>query len=144
MHLFHHGRRDAEHPFAVLFRGQIDKWTIGSLLALEFFVQDGQGFDRKSGADLARENKVVALVIADQDSAEILARALRRRESADDKLLFVDAFEFYPCTTSSARFVKGVAQFANNSFETAALHFLQELIGVATDGARVTNRVACV
>src|SRR5262245_53952708 len=123
MHLFHHGRRDAKHPFAVLFRWQIDKWTIGALLAVGFFVQHGQGFDRKSGADLACENEFVVLVIADQDGAEILARSLRRRVSADDKLLSVHVFVVDPRSTSSARFVNGVPKVANSPFEAAALDF---------------------
>ena len=64
---------------------------------------------------------------------------LRRGVSANDEFLFVDTLEFDPCAASPAGFVNGVAQFADDSFQAAALHFLEELVGISPNRARVSN-----
>src|SRR2546423_999674 len=90
--LSHHRRRYSLHPLAVLFRRQIRERTIVSLLAFEFLVQGTERLRIESGPDFAGEEELFLFIIAYEDRAEMLPRALRRGEPAADKFLFVDAF----------------------------------------------------
>src|SRR5438552_1721552 len=74
----------------------------------------------------------------------MFAGALRRRVSADHEFLFVHTFELDPCAAAASRLINRVALFADNPFQTAALHFFQQRFGVAANRARVTNWRAAV
>src|SRR5437660_2377862 len=74
----------------------------------------------------------------------MFARALRWRVSANDEFLFIDTFELDPCAASAARLVNGGALFADNAFQTAMFHFLEQPFGIAADRARVANRITRV
>src|SRR5213596_3379042 len=83
-------------------------------------MQDRQGFCGEPGANFAGENEFFVLVVANQNCAEMFARALRRRVSANDEFLFVNAFELDPCAAATPWLVNRVALFAHNSFQAAA------------------------
>src|SRR5436305_10756603 len=111
---------------------------------LKFFVQDRQRFHSEAGANFAGESEFLVLIVTNEDRAEIFARPLRRRVSADNKFLFVDTFELDPCAASAPGFVNGVTLFADNSFQAATLYFFEKSFGVAANRAGVANRITCV
>src|SRR5438093_13458232 len=74
----------------------------------------------------------------------MFARSLGRRVSTNDEFLLVYAFELNPCAASTPRFVNRVALFANNSLETATLHFFEQWFRLFPNRARVTDWIACV
>ena len=77
----------------------------------------GERFCVESGSDFAGKQEPLPLVVADEQRAEMFSRARRRRVTADDKFLFVQNLEFDPCAAAPIRFVNGVAQFSDQSFE---------------------------
>ena len=72
----------------------------------------------------------------------MFARTAGRCVTANHKFLFVYALKFDPGAASSARFVNGIALFADDSFEAATLHFLKQRRRVAADLAGKANRIA--
>src|SRR5436309_11654505 len=62
----------------------------------ELLPEVAQRGARETGADLAGVAQPAALVVADQQRAELGARAARRRVAADDELLLGAALELQP------------------------------------------------
>src|SRR5437660_12104145 len=113
VHLFHHGRRDSLHPFASLFRWKIDKRTVLAFFFAKFSGQGRQRLRSEAAADLAGEFQFTVLIIADQNRAEVLARAAARRVAANHKFLLVDGLELDPRAATASWLVNGFALFPN-------------------------------
>src|SRR5205085_7080908 len=92
----HHRWRDPLHPLAALFRWKVGERAIVSLPGLQFLVQRCQRFRVESRPNFPRKQKFLFVVVPHEHRAEMLPRALRRGESADDEFLLVDALEFDP------------------------------------------------
>src|SRR5438874_967225 len=72
----------------------------------------------------------------------MFTRSPRRSVSADDEFLFADTFELDPCSASAAGFVNRLALLADQSFEAAPLDFIEQLLCISANHARVTDRIA--
>src|SRR5205814_359007 len=77
----HHRGRDALDPSRGKLGGQVSKWTIITLLAHEAFVEGREQLGVKSSPNLTSKEQAFLLVVADQQCAEILPRALRWRKT---------------------------------------------------------------
>src|SRR2546423_13790007 len=72
-----------------------------------------QRFRVESRPNFPRKQKFLFFVVPDEHRAEMLTRALRRREPTDDQFLFVHALEFDPRAAAPARFINRAAQFSD-------------------------------
>src|SRR5437764_4046729 len=102
---------------------------------LKFFVQDRQRFHSEAGANFAGESEFLVLIVTNEDRAEIFARPLRRRVSADNEFLFIDTFELYPPAASAPGFVNRITLFADNPFQAEALYLFEKSSGITADRA---------
>lgn len=73
----HDRRRDAKAPAARFPLRQIDEWTGRKPDLLQAVVQCGQGFFGESSPDSPGEEEPIGSVVADEQSAEIIAAAIR-------------------------------------------------------------------
>src|SRR5207249_11892268 len=76
--------------------------------------------------------------------AKMFGRSLWGCVDADDEPLLLDALELHPAAASASWLVSRTAMFANDPFEAMPLHFVEQQFRVATNRARVPNRIAAV
>src|SRR5205807_6000515 len=84
------------------------------------------------------------LIISDENRAEVFARASGRCVTADDELLFVNAFKFDPGAASTARFVNGLTLLSDDAFQPAPLYLLEQRLHITLDLAGITDRLRYV
>src|SRR5580693_2794463 len=87
---------------------------------LEGLRQRGEGLFSKSRTDPSDEVEILAVVRAEQQSAEMLAAAFGCGEAADDELLLLMRLDLEPFP-GAALFIWRVAVLGDNSFEAFAL-----------------------
>jgi hypothetical protein len=88
----------------------------------------------KTGADFAHKDEIFAAIGTQQECAEMLTRSGRRRESADDKLLFLMHLDLEPFA-GSALFIRSIAILRDHPFEAPAL-------GNAVSGKAILSKTA--
>src|SRR5258708_7833702 len=105
-------------------------------------MQGGERLRVESGADFGGEKEFLFVVVSDQDRTEMLPRSLGRREPTDHKFLLVHALEFDPGAAAPPGLINRIAQFADQSLETAPLDLVQKRLRVSTDLARKADGIA--
>ena len=105
-------------------------------------MQHREHFRVKAGSYFAPRIEANPLVVPDQQRAEVLARARRRSESANNKFLFGHAFDLYPGAAPPARLVDGARPFPDQSFQTAAFYFREQTFAVVAEIGREPDGVA--
>ena len=94
----------------------------------------------EAGADLAGVAQPAVLVVADQQRAEVRARALRRRVAADHQLLLGVALELAPVARAGGA-VGAVGALGDDALEALAAGLAEELLAVLVAMRREADRV---
>ena len=116
------------------FFRQIRKWACVTEHLLKSRMQAVQQGGIKARAHLSDEDKLLLLIDADEERTEVLPGSARRRESADDKLLFTLHLELDPGAAPSAGFVGGLFTFTDESFQSKVSHAIKQLRSAALQG----------
>src|SRR5205814_5640772 len=90
----------------------------------------------------ASAQEPVDLVISNQECAKILARSTRRSVTADHEFLLINAFDFDPDPTATTWLVNGIALFADQSFQSAALDLGHQIGSASAELTREAEQVA--
>src|SRR3954452_9473321 len=106
------------------------EWSRVALQLAHPLAQLAQRLAVESGAHLARVDEVAVTVVAEQQRAELLARAARRGEPADHELLPVLALELEPVARARGH-VRAVRALGDQPLPALAAGLLVELDPVA-------------
>ena len=85
----------------------------------------------EAGANSAGEQEAVWALVANQQSAEVLAAAFGWGVAADNKLLLPSQFDFNPGAAAPAALVKRIRPFGHQTFEPELPRYFQKLFSVA-------------
>ncbi len=110
-----------------------------SLEWLELLAKADEHRVRVAGADLARVDQATTIVVADEEGADTVARAIGIGEAADHELLPLDALGLAP-QERATRCVGLVGTLGDDAFEPAFAGEAEELGALANDVVAVADR----
>src|SRR6185437_482687 len=85
------------------------------------------------GAGVPDVLELIAVVDAEQQRAEVLARLARRRPAANHELLLVDDLDFAPCRRAPARLIGRGSVLRDETFPVLGQRALVQLASVLCD-----------
>src|SRR2546426_12225526 len=104
--------------------------------------QIGERLAREAGAHLARVAQLAVVEGADEQRAEVRARALGRRVAADHELLFRADFHLAPRRGALAGLVRRRFVLGHDALEPALARRLERLEAIAPEPPREAQRAA--
>ena len=93
----------------------------------------------KPGSDSASKFKLLTLVKADEQRAEIFPRAFGFGVSADDELLLQMQLDLDPCSAAFSGLIPGTGAFTNQPFQSECPSPVQKLWNIFCEGGRISE-----
>ena len=115
------------------------EWRIGALDLAEALGELAASGEAEAGAGLAGEDQLAAIVVAEQQRAELPAALVRSHPAADDELLAVEAFHLQPIL-GPARAVGCPSALGDDAFEAELARLGEELRPLASQMIGIADR----
>lgn len=90
-----------------------------------------RAFSEKACTGSSGEQEPARTVISNEQRAEVLVAALRRRVPADNEFLLADQFDFQPGGVAPAGFVERIRSFRDQALQLKLLHRSEKLVFIA-------------